>query len=488
MADPLRNPVRDAGLKPRLLSVDDEPGVLASLQAIFEGDYNFITASDGNRALEILDTHDIPVAVIDLGLPDISGLNLLKRIKESHPALECIMLTANTALTSGIEAMKLGAYDYLVKPFDVEHIQVVVRNALEKGQLAQEICYRRMDDASKDRPIIGRHPLMRKLSDWVEQVAPSDVTALIIGESGTGKELVARAIHRKSPRQNKPFIAVNCGAIPAELTESELFGHEKGAFTGAERQKPGKFELANHGTIFLDEISVLPFGLQSKLLRVLQEKNIERVGGTKLISLDVRVVAATNVDLKQLSKEGKFREDLYYRLNIVPVALPPLRDRKSDVPFLVEHFLGVYNRKYQKNITGIPKRLMSRFMDYRWPGNIRELENVIQRLMLVSGGDTLSLKQLPLELAGGVCWLEEGDVSATLDKAVAGFEREYITAVLEKSNYRMSEVSERLGIHRNTLGVKIKQLGIVLPDNLKDAVDVTTRPTSVHGESGTNPC
>jgi len=448
-------------LLPKILAIDDEQGVIASLKVVFEDDYRFFSARNAEGALAVLDKYDIQLIILDLGLPDMPGLQLFKKIKEISPDIECVVLTANTELTTGIEAMKLGAYDYLVKPFDVDHISLVVRKAIEKSKLWAEVRCRRMIDTELPQILVGKDPQIEKVYELIDQVAKTDVTVLITGESGTGKEVVARAIHNLSERYDAPFVPVNCGAIPSELTESEFFGHEKGAFTGATGQKLGKFEIAQHGTIFLDEISTLPFNLQAKLLRVLQERTIERVGGTRQIPVDVRIIAATNRDLKTLIESGKFRDDLFYRLNIVPIHLPPLRERKSDISLLVKHFLAVYNQKYHKEIKELPEKIMDYFIGYDWPGNVRELENIIQRLLVTSSeGATLSIKQLPLEMIKRVKSIPLTEMKLSLAEALRQFERDCIEATLVKTNYRHNEAAELLGIHRNTLVYKMKQLGL----------------------------
>ena len=440
-----------------LLAVDDESGVLNSLRAVFEDSYNLFPARTAAEALDVIAKQDIQVAIVDLGLPDMPGLELLNRIKQSSPDTACIVLTASTGLAVGIEAMKAGAREYIVKPFDVDHITLVVRNAFENSCLAREVMHRRLNQQEMPRSLVGRSRQVKKVYEIIQQVARTDATVLITGESGTGKELVAQEIHRNSYRRDAPFIAVNCGAIPGELTESELFGHEKGAFTGAAQQKPGKFELAQHGTILLDEISTLSLNLQAKLLRVLQEKTLERVGGTRQIQLDLRVIAACNQPPKQLVSDGKFREDLYYRLNIMPVNLPPLRERKNDIPLLVKHFLDIYNRKYHKAVKELPDTIMACLGYYDWPGNVRELENIIQRLLVTAAGNAVRIEQLPIDIFG----TGAGNKHLSLAEAQARMEKSYIQTILAITGKNQTTAAAMLGVHRNTLRRKMAELGLM---------------------------
>lgn len=446
---------------PRILAIDDEASVLNSLKTIFEEDYRIITSQNGKQALDLLNKDDIQLVILDLGLPDIKGMELLKKIKELNPTIEVIVLTADNTLRSGIEAMKTGAFDYLVKPFDVDQIVLVVKNAIEKVGLFHEVRYRRVIDADQTRVFIGQSKVIQEVFNTINKLTHNDATVLITGESGTGKELVARAIHNSGNRRDGPFVPVNCGAIPSELVESELFGHEKGAFTSASYKRIGKFEIAQHGTIFLDEVSALPLGLQAKLLRVLQEKTIERVGGMRQMPVDVRVIAATNVDPKEQIKRGQFREDLYYRLNIVPLEIPPLRERKEDIPLLVNHFLNMYNKQYHRQVKEIAPEVMEYFCRYDWKGNVRELENVIQRLLVITNNSVITIKELPLEIVGSddATQLVSGN-NLTLEAALTRYEREYIRKVLIRASGNRQEAAELLGIHRNTLLNRIRALGL----------------------------
>ncbi|HLD36582.1 MAG TPA: sigma-54 dependent transcriptional regulator [Planctomycetota bacterium] len=468
-----------------ILAVDDDPGVIKSLNAVFEGVYKLQSATNAGECLSILDSRSFPLLILDLGLPDMDGLELLRKSKEINPAMEIIVLTANTSLESGVEAMRLGAYDYMVKPFDVDKLMLVVQNALEKAGLKSEVRYHRAVSHDKARKLIGRTHAMRELAEMINKVAENNATVLITGESGTGKEIVAREIFQQSERKDQPFVPVNCGAIPTELMESELFGHEKGSFTSASYMRMGKFEIANHGTIFLDEISALPFNLQVKLLRVLQERTIERVGGVKQIPIDVRIIAATNLNLADMVKRGTFREDLYYRLNIVLLSVPPLRERRHDIPLLAKHFLTLYNKEFHRRIREIPMEILNFFHTYDWKGNVRELENVIQRLLVVAKDNTIKISDLPIEITkqgDSKNLITEDDLP--MDEALIRFERDYIRKALSKANNSRNDAAEILGIHRNTLNNRMKVLGIAEPD---EATPSTTTPPSPQEGEGTSP-
>ncbi|MBI4833204.1 MAG: sigma-54-dependent Fis family transcriptional regulator [Planctomycetes bacterium] len=445
----------------QVLAVDDDPAVHKSIKVIFDGEYEFSFASNASEALSLLDKRDIQLAILDLGLPDMSGIELLKKIKEINSDIEIIVLTGDTSLRNGIDAMKAGAYDYLVKPFDVDQITMVVKNALEKASLIEEVRYHRVIDDEKKREIVGESNKIKDVFEMINKLVNNDATVLIMGESGTGKELVARAIHNGGYRKDRPFIPVNCGAIPPELIESELFGHEKGAFTSASYKRIGKFELAHRGTIFLDEIGTLPLNLQVKLLRVLQERSIERIGGMRQIPINVRVIAATNVDLNELVKRGEFREDLYYRLNIVPLSIPPLRERKEDIPLLVEHFFNLYRKKYHRIIKNISPDVMGYFVNYEWKGNVRELENVIQCLLIISERKDITIGDLPADIISKKVPDNAGlNNGLQLEEALTRFEREYINKALIKSGNNRQEAAQILGVHRNTLLNRMRVLGM----------------------------
>src|SRR4051812_38631574 len=378
--------------KKQVLIVDDEPNLRKILAAQLSRDgYDVLPAEDGEQGLSLLREHHIDLVVTDLKMPKVDGMTLLRQALAEQPELPIVMITAHGTVDTAVEALKLGAFDYLTKPFDKDEVRQIVGKALKTRELAGEepTAHTAVEQAAHIKEsegarfgIIGQSPGLTELYAVLERVADSPTTVLITGESGTGKELVARALHDHSSRRGKPFIKVNCAAIPKELIESELFGYERGAFTGAVSSKPGRFELANGGTLFLDEIGEIPVEMQVKLLRALQESEFERVGGIKTMRVDVRLVAATNRDLKKLISQSAFREDLFYRLNVVPMRLPALRERGSDIPLLVEHFLAKFNGRLKKHVTGVESDALDVLSVYAWPGNIRELENVIERAVL----------------------------------------------------------------------------------------------------------
>jgi DNA-binding NtrC family response regulator len=454
-----------------VLVVDDEAGVRASIRAILEDSCTVLEAADGDQAFERLRERDVDLVMLDQRLPGAVGMDLLPRIKALDPTIVVVLVTAVRDVRTAVEAMRLGAYDYLVKPFDVDDILLLVERALEKRALEREVLCLRSALAPSDvggrngfEGLVGRHGDMVRIYQLVTQIADTPTTILITGESGTGKELVARAIHRRSGRQTQPFVAVNVAAIPDTLVESELFGHERGAFTGAHGRKLGKFELAHGGTLFLDEIGSLRLDLQSKLLRALQEREIERVGGTRPVPIDVRVVAATNVNLRKAVRDRSFREDLFYRLNVVPIELPPLRDRREDIPLLVEHFVRKIARECNRDVRSVSAGALDVLLRYDWPGNVRELENAIHRAVVLSRGPVLNLQDFPLDVA-----LPEAaprladDAGVTLRVACEQFERQFILRVLESTRWNVSAAARRLGVHRNTVLTKLAGWGVHRP-------------------------
>ena len=391
--------------KKQVLIVDDEPNLRKILAAQLSRDgYEVMLAEDGEQGLTMLRENHIDLVVTDLKMPKVDGMTLLREALRESPDLPIVMITAHGTVDTAVEALKLGAFDYLTKPFDKDEVRQVVAKALKTRALAQEEATSGVPFAPPEAGarfgIIGASAGLTDLYAVLERVADSPTTVLITGESGTGKELVARALHEHSMRKDKPFIKVNCAAIPKELIESELFGYERGAFTGAVSSKPGRFELANGGTLFLDEVGEIPVEMQVKLLRALQESEFERVGGIKTIHVDVRLVAATNRDLKKLIAANAFREDLFYRLNVVSIRLPALRERDSDIPLLVEHFLGKFNERLKKQVTGVEPEALDILSAYTWPGNIRELENVMERSVLFCDAQKLRVEDLPVELRG----------------------------------------------------------------------------------------
>jgi DNA-binding NtrC family response regulator len=449
---------------PLVLAVDDEPGVLESYKVILEDTCEVRTVADGTTALKVLTHEDVRLVILDLRLPDMEGLEVLARIKEMDEYLGVIVVTAVGDVKTAVRAMQAGASEYLVKPFDIETLQAIVARTLERQALMKEVLYLR-SEVEGYHPfvdILGRDEKMLEIFELIERVSDSDATVLITGESGTGKELIARALHQRSHRALRPFVAINCTAIPENLIESELFGHERGAFTGAVQRRIGKFELAHSGTLFLDEIGSMRLDMQTKLLRALQEREIERVGGERTIKVDVRIVAATNADLRALVKAKAFRDDLYYRLNVIPVYVPPLRARKSDIALLVQYFLEKYNRQFNRRVRSFSLAAIEAMQAYDWPGNVRELENIVERLVVISKHEAIQLRELPLDFQPSYSPLIEQieEDGYDLRKAVQQFEREYIRRVLEKTHWNQTVAARMLGIHRNTLLGKIEQLDL----------------------------
>ena len=376
----------------RILIVDDEKGMRDLLSIMLKNDgYKVDAAESATRARELISRGSYDLVISDISMPDGSGVDVLRTARETQPDCIVILITAYASTESAIEALKLGAYDYIIKPFDVEELRIVLKNALEKRQLEQEntLLKRELKETSRFDDLVGESPAMEQVKALLDRVAPTNSTVLIWGESGTGKELAARAIHRRSPRRTKQFVSINCGALPDELLESELFGHVKGSFTGAVATKKGLFEVADGGTIFLDEIGDTSPAMQVKLLRVLQERQIRRVGGTEQLEVDVRIITATNQDLESMVREKRFREDLYYRINVIAIKMPPLREKREDLAALANHFLGKYNKIMGKRIREIAPDAMRQLMEYSWPGNVRELENVIERAVALEGSDRI---------------------------------------------------------------------------------------------------
>src|SRR6266480_1954050 len=386
--------------KPKtVLIVDDDEGMRDTLTAILKREYRVLRVSSGEAALPILNREDVDLMLLDVRLPGISGFEVLRIVKENYSLIEVIMISAISEIETAVQAMKHGAYHYITKDFDYDQLRSLVHNASERQDLNRQVMTLSAQVADQgDREfVVGPSKLTRDIVDLVHKVAKLSATVLILGESGTGKELLARLIHREAGDPDAPFIAVNLAAIPRELAESALFGHERGAFTGAHRQQLGKFELASNGTLFLDEIGDLRLDLQAKLLRAIQEGEIERVGGTKPIKTEFRLIAATNIDLEKAVKDGRFREDLYYRINVIPIRMPPLRDRIEDLPELARLFLERYRTKFRKPVRGISGSALKILASYWWPGNIRELENLIERLVAVSDKEWITDEDLPLE-------------------------------------------------------------------------------------------
>ena len=439
-----------------LLIVDDDPSNLESLVRIFRREHvEVLTATDGKEALAALRKTRVSVVLTDLMMPLMNGLELLRASKTVSPETEFILMTAFGTVETAVEAMKEGAWDFVTKPFKKIQIVKAVRRALDRQTLVLENQALRaeLEGSRRDRSIIGNSIPIRQTLDLISQVAPSSATVLLTGESGTGKELVARAIHRGSQRSNRPFIAVNCAALPETLLEAELFGHEKGAFTGATSQRQGRFELADGGTLFLDEIGETTPQLQVKLLRALQEGEFERVGGSRSVRVDVRIVAATNANLREEVAEGRFREDLFYRLNVIHVALPPLRDRKDDVALLAHHFLKKYADKNKKVIGGITKAAMDRMMTWSWPGNVRELENAVERAVVLCRGDAIDMDELPPHIREGSA--ESRVLHVPIGTPLSDIEEMVIRETLATTKGDKRLAAQLLGIATRTIYRKI---------------------------------
>lgn len=448
----------------KILAIDDDPAMLSLFKTILGGDYIMLPATCCEEAKEMTGREDFQVVLLDLGLPDGNGMDLLRYFKEINDDVEVIVVTAHQQVGLAVEAIKLGAFDFIGKEFEPEELKNLVTHALESYLRRKKIIYleSEMDRIVNDDFVLGQSPKMQQIYDIVERTARVPANILISGESGTGKEIIARRIHHLSEQKESPFIAVNVAAVPADLIESTLFGHEKGAFTGAHRLHYGKFELADGGTLFLDEIADLRIDLQAKLLRVLQEQFIERVGGDRPIPVSVRIIAATNADLEDKVKHGTFRDDLYYRLNVVRIHLPPLRERIEDLPYFVRYFIHKYNQKFNRNVQDISELVFSVLSHYSWPGNIRELENLVERLIAFSEKPVITEGDIPVEyLVSDFEALKkrsaEGDV---LNEASEAFERSFILRVLEKEGWNQTRTSERLGVHRKTLEYKIKKYGL----------------------------
>lgn len=443
----------------RVLVVDDEPEIRAVLEDILvDAGHAVRTASDGAEALRALDEDLYDLVLLDLNLPRVSGINVLTAGRPLQPTAQFIMMTAFGSVESAVEAMKLGAFDYIRKPFSSEELMLVVRRALDEAELRREVAeLRRRTSEPSDHGIIGKSPVMRRMFDLIERVAPTRATVLITGETGTGKELVAGAIHRFSPRARRPFIPVNCSALPETLLESELFGHMKGSFTGATHNKRGLFEEASGGTLFLDEIGTISPGIQVKLLRVLQERRIRRVGGEREIAVDFRLVAASNQDLEELRGSQDFREDLLYRLNVFPIHVPPLRKRTDDIPRLANHFRNLFGEENGIDPPVIPATTMARLMAYPWPGNVRELENFIERsVIMYAGAETIPFDEPGPggpPSAGADLLKRAEDAQWDLER----LEREYIVATLEHTRWNQGSAAELLGINRRTLYRKLNR-------------------------------
>src|SRR5437763_5337831 len=442
--------------------VDDDEGMRDTLTAILKREYRVLRVSSGEAALPILNREDVDLMLLAVRLPGISGFEVLRIVNENYSLIEVIGISAMNDVETAVTAMKFGAYHYVTKDFDYDQLRAIVRNAGERQDLNRQVLTlsAQVAEQTEREFVVGPSKMTRDIIDLVNKIAKLSATVLILGESGTGKELLARLIHREAGDPEAPFIAVNLAAIPRELVESTLFGHEKGAFTGAHRQQLGKFELASNGTLFLDEVGDLRLDLQAKLLRAIQEGEIERVGGSKPIKTEFRLIAATNVDLEKAVKEGKFREDLFYRINVIPIKLPPLRDQTENIPQLADFFLRRYNARFRKRIQGVTDSTMTVLKKYWWPGNIRELENLIERLVAVSDKEYISEEDLPLEFHFAQLEPQGTTTDRLFEDATNTFERNFILRALEKCGWNVTGTAEYLGIPLSTLKYKMDKLDV----------------------------
>ena len=451
---------------PHILIVDDDINHLKTLQTIIKSwGYKVSTADDGVKAVENVKERPFALVLMDIRMVQMSGIEALKHIKQYNPAIPIIIMTAYSSVDSAVETLKSGAYDYLTKPLDFEVLKISLARALEHAGLKEEnaTLKSKLNSDYEMENLIGKSQPMKELIDMMSMVAPSEATVLITGESGTGKELIAKSIHHNSQRKNQPFVVVNCAAITETLLESELFGHEKGAFTGADKRREGRFKQADRGTIFLDEIGETSPAMQAKLLRVIQEREIQRVGGDETLSLDVRILAATNRNLEEEVKAGKFREDLFYRLNVVTLRIPPLRERQNDIPLLAQHFLEKYAKKNHKRVKGFSPLAMNMLIKYAWPGNVRELENVIERAVILLPDEHITEKDLPVTITSSYDEKKEETalpLQVAANRPLNEIEKEAILATLKDSGGNKSETARRLGINRKTLHKKLKDYGI----------------------------
>jgi two-component system response regulator PilR (NtrC family) len=452
----------------RILVADDERSIRELLAIVLRRDgYEVILAENGRTALNVLESEPIDLLISDIKMPDMSGVEVLRAAKQVDQDILGIMITAFASTESAVEALRMGAYDYVSKPFDVDELKIIVRNALERRQLRQEnvLLKRALQSSHQFSSIVGRSESMLAVFKLIETVAPTNSTILVTGESGTGKELVAKAIHFNSLRRDRPFVAVNCGALPEQLLESELFGHMRGSFTGASANKKGLVEVADRGTIFLDELGEMSPMMQVKLLRVLQERRFRRVGGTDELEANIRVIAATNQDLAKMVAEGRFREDLYYRVNVIQVQLPPLRDRQEDITLLAGHFLEKFRDQMGKNVASISNEAMAYLERYDWPGNIRELENVIERAVALETSAAILPDSLPPQLRGlpsknGQTATQLPETGFDLEAHVENMERDYIAQALKRAGGKQSKAAEMLGMSFRSFRYYVKKYNL----------------------------
>jgi two-component system nitrogen regulation response regulator NtrX len=446
-----------------VLVVDDEPSIIQSLHGILADEgFEVMSADGGLKALDIIKETIPDIVLLDIWMPDIDGIETLKRIRELYPSLQVIMISGHGTIDTAVRATKLGAYDFIEKPLSLEKVLLSINNALNYNRLEAELDLFRERDRQRYQ-IAGHSNAIVEMKEQIEKAAPTDAWVLIVGENGTGKELVAHTIHRLSKRNNKPFIEVNCAAIPEDLIESELFGHEKGAFTGATTMKRGKFDQANDGTLFLDEIGDMSLRAQSKVLRILQEQRFERVGGNRTIKVDVRVIVATNKNLEEEIAKGAFRDDLYFRLNVIPIRVPPLRERVDDIPELVSEFLDEFSIDTKEEPRLLSPDAMELLKKYGWPGNVRELKNLIERMAIMCPGETVDAKDIPAPF--NTSRIEEGKLESfvsfdTLKEAREIFEKSFIASKLKQFGGNISKTAEAIGVERSNLHKKIKAYGL----------------------------
>jgi len=457
--------------KERILVVDDEQSIREFLEIMLKREkYEVATAENGKKALKKLEKESFDMVISDIQMPEVSGIELLSKIKNMNPDIIVMMITAYGSTDTAVEAMKLGAYDYLTKPFKIDELKIVIRKALDNRSLKRENIQlkKALESKYSFQNIVGSAPVMHKLYDMIQRVSETKSNILITGESGTGKELIARGIHFNGPLKDKPFVTINCGAIPENLMESEMFGHKKGSFTGAISEKEGLFEVSNKGTIFLDEIGDLPLSIQVKLLRAIQERTFRRVGGTQDIKVDVRVICATNKDLEKEVKEGRFREDLFYRINVIHITSPSLRERKEDIPTLAIHFLEKYNKELGKKIKKISQESMNALKSYAFPGNVRELENVIERTVALSDGAAILPEDLPPQIfnipeGGGLSDLgtiKLGEDPIDLEEIIGRLEKDLLTRALAKTGGVKKKAAKLLGISFRSMRYRLEKHGL----------------------------
>ncbi|MEE9558775.1 MAG: sigma-54 dependent transcriptional regulator [Candidatus Brocadiales bacterium] len=457
---------------PSILIVDDEKGARFGMRMALENEgYAVYEAASGPEALDAIDAECPGLVFLDINMPDMNGLEVLGRVREAEDPPLVVIVTAHGSEKIAVEAMKKGAYDYVAKPFEIDELRLIAKNAMENLALRDENKRLRsqLENLDSMGEILGQTEAIKDVFVKIGKVAATDVTVLILGESGSGKDLVAREVHKRSKRSRGPLVVMNCAAVPDTLIESELFGHEKGAFTGATSRRVGKFEQADGGTLFLDEVGDMSVSTQAKLLRAVEDQRFERLGGVETLHVDVRVLSATNKDLQNEIKEGTFREDLYYRLKVVEITLPPLRQRRDDIPMLVHHFLGLFSKKHGKDVKGVSKDVMQLVMSYDWPGNVRQLANVLESAIVLAGDSVLTLGDIPGEISGSTEGLpvrsaSKLDIDFDLSfkeakkRAVEAFEREFITQSLGEHDGNVTRTASALGMHRQALQQKIREL------------------------------